>query len=144
MRMTATIPEKPMKRKCISFLPLAAAAMLLTGAFALWDVFTGSAVSQKSAAAQRITKNIEDIEPGDLVLARDELTGKLAPKRVLDAYAREVDQLRILHIRTSDGSTEEIRTTDEHPFWIEGRGWVKAGQVAAGQLVVEEIGRAHV
>ena len=25
-----------------------------------------------------------------------------------------------------------LRTTDEHPFWVEGRGWVQASALAAG------------
>ena len=31
-----------------------------------------------------------------------------------------------------DVGGETIRTTDIHPFWVEGKGWTKAGAIVAG------------
>jgi hypothetical protein len=44
-------------------------------------------------------------------------------------------RIRTLTLTSSDGRTETIRTTDEHPFWLEGTGWTAAGQLAVGQQV---------
>ncbi len=82
------------------------------------------------------TKCIEDIKVGDRVLAWDEATGSLAPKRVADTYVRITKSLRVLEVRTPpDQRVQQIKTTDEHPFWVEGRGWVEAGKLAPGQLL---------
>ncbi|MGH7213184.1 MAG: polymorphic toxin-type HINT domain-containing protein, partial [Tepidisphaeraceae bacterium] len=34
-----------------------------------------------------------------------------------------------------DGNVETIQTTDEHPFWVEGIGWVRAGELRVGMEV---------
>jgi hypothetical protein len=54
-------------------------------------------------------------------------------KPVLDAFARESGQLRLLTIATVDGSEQTLRTTDEHPFWVEDRNeFVDAGELKIG------------
>jgi hypothetical protein len=45
---------------------------------------------------------------------------------------------RILHLHFPDG--ELIRTTPEHPFFVEGQGWTAAGALKAGDRVVTLIG----
>jgi hypothetical protein len=74
------------------------------------------------------SKRIEQFEPGDWVLSRDENNpeGKIEAKRVEDVFIREA---LILIIRVG---RQEIRTTAEHPFWVCGKGWVNAGAVQAG------------
>src|SRR5439155_15988582 len=51
----------------------------------------------------RRTKNIEDVVPGDFVVARDEKTGALEPKEVLKVYRRVSDHLRVLRVTSADG-----------------------------------------
>jgi len=78
------------------------------------------------------TKLIEDIAVGDLVMARDPKTGEVAQKRVVHAFRRTSDHLRILEIESTDGEVQRIETTDEHPFWVTGHGFVNAGELQVG------------
>jgi len=78
------------------------------------------------------SKLIENIESGDLVVARDPNTGEVTHKRVLQAFRRTSDHLRILEIESATGEKQRIETTDEHPFWVTGRGFVNAGELQAG------------
>jgi hypothetical protein len=82
------------------------------------------------AAARPQTKAIESIVVGDVVLAKDPATGEVGPRTVTQVFRRQSDHLRLLDIRGSDGTEQRIETTDEHPFWVAGRGWVEAGDLA--------------
>lgn len=83
-------------------------------------------------------KNIEDIEVGDRVWSRHEETGELALKRVVTTQQRETDHL--LHLGLGE---ERLSTTVEHPFWLAGRGWVKAGELRLGDRVLRSDGTAE-
>jgi hypothetical protein len=43
--------------------------------------------------------------------------------------------LRVLEIEDESGNVETIRTTEEHPLWAVGQGWVNAGDLVEGQQV---------
>jgi len=66
-------------------------------------------------------KNIEDIEVGDKVLAYDEKTGEQAYKKVVQLFRGETKEWYHVFV---DG--EEIVCTGNHPFYVEGKGFVKA------------------
>ena len=74
-------------------------------------------------------KNIEDIEVGDQVLAKDELNpdGELAYKEVTAVYRNQRDDIIKLHV-----GEQVIETTDNHPFWVEGKGWIFADELQVG------------
>nr|WP_237178999.1 polymorphic toxin-type HINT domain-containing protein [Paenibacillus sp. MMS18-CY102] len=74
-------------------------------------------------------KNIEDIEVGDMVLAKDENNpdGELAYKEVTALHRNQRDDIIKLHV-----GEQIIETTDNHPFWVEGKGWVFADELEAG------------
>jgi len=73
---------------------------------------------------------IEDIEVGDLVWSRDEETGEMGLRHVVETFIR-ASQLVELEVETENG-IELIETTPEHPFWVEDFGWVAAGQLLPG------------
>lgn len=75
-------------------------------------------------------KNIEDIEVGDKVLSKDEETGEVAYKEVEWLFQRDVEETYNI---TIDG--EVITTTDEHPFWIVDKGWVKSKNLVVGDVL---------
>jgi RHS repeat-associated protein len=76
-------------------------------------------------------ENIEDIEVGDWVIADDPNTpGEIEKKRVVQTFEREVSEVIDLYV---DG--EVITTTNEHPFWVPGTGWVKAEDLQVGMLL---------
>ena len=76
-------------------------------------------------------KNIEDIQVGDWVLADDPNTpGGIVSRQVADTFVRETSTLVDLYV---DG--EVISTTEEHPFWVPGQGWVEAQDLQIGSLL---------
>ena len=79
---------------------------------------------------------IEEISVGDEVLAYDYETGETELKEVLNVWVKETDE--ILHVSTSDGET--IDTTTNHPFYVEDKGWVAAGDLEIGDILVTAVG----
>ena len=77
-------------------------------------------------------KKIEDIQVGDVVLSKDETSGKIVYKKVTELFYHEVDTL--FEIRLSNG--EIIETTWNHPFYIENRGWTEAKDLKRGDRSV--------
>jgi RHS repeat-associated protein len=73
---------------------------------------------------------IEEIREGDYVWSEDVDSGRLEPKMVEQLIRSEANVLVKL---TIDG--ELIETTMAHPFWVEGKGWVSAGSLLAGDTV---------
>ncbi len=65
---------------------------------------------------QYLTKNIEDVQKGDFVLARDEHGREIGYRRVVEVYRRTSFHLRHLKFRDQRGHFQELATTDEHPF----------------------------
>jgi hypothetical protein len=76
-------------------------------------------------------KPIEQFKVGDLVLSASEENpdAPVAPRRVEKVFQRLA---RIVELRVG-GRT--IRTTHEHPFYVQGNGWTKAGALSAGDLL---------
>ena len=78
---------------------------------------------------------IETIKAGDYVLSTDPDTMKTEYKQVLETYIRKVD--RLVHLIISG---EEIITTVDHPFYVQGRGFIDAGNLLVGDKLVSSIG----
>jgi len=74
---------------------------------------------------------IEKLAAGDKVISTNPDTLEIAEKTVLETYVRKVDKL--VHI-TING--EEIVTTDNHPFYVQGRGFIEAGNLLVGDKLV--------
>jgi intein/homing endonuclease len=70
-------------------------------------------------------KNIEDIQVGELVVSKDENTGNVSFKPVVQLFRNEGKQVYFVNVINSNGQREQIGATAEHPFWVEGIGWVK-------------------
>ncbi|WGU94451.1 polymorphic toxin-type HINT domain-containing protein [Paenibacillus dendritiformis] len=75
-------------------------------------------------------KPIEEIEVGDKVLAKDDETGEMAYKEVEWLFQRDVEETYNITV-----GGEVITTTDEHPFWIVGTGWVESKDLVVGDVV---------
>jgi len=71
---------------------------------------------------------IEQIKPGDCVLAQNPDSGELAFKPVMAVTVRPTSP--VIEV-TIDGET--IRATRGHPFWVDGIGWQMAKELKAGQ-----------
>ncbi|MED1919775.1 polymorphic toxin-type HINT domain-containing protein, partial [Bacillus thuringiensis] len=81
-------------------------------------------------------KPIEEIEVGDKVLAKDDETGEMAYKEVEWLFQRDVEATYNITV-----SGEVITTTDEHPFWIVGKGWVESKNLAVGDVLTTSDGK---
>ena len=74
---------------------------------------------------------IEKLAAGDKVISTNPDTLETAEKTVLETYVRQVDKL--VHI-TING--EEIVTTDNHPFYVQSRGFIDAGNLLVGDKLI--------
>ena len=100
-----------------------AVGLYYAGKTAMQTCFTGDTL----VAAENGQKRIDEIEVGDKVWAFNVETEL---KTVTKVYVHSVDE--ILHLYTDDG---DIDTTANHPFYVIGKGWVAAGDLAVGDEV---------
>lgn len=84
-------------------------------------------------------KPIEKFKVGDKVWAKDQSTGEDVLRLVDKTYIRQTTELYEL---TIDGDV--IMTTAEHPFWVDGRGWVGAEDLAIEDVLVTPEGTTMV
>ncbi|CAM5596172.1 hypothetical protein SALBM217S_05235 [Streptomyces griseoloalbus] len=91
--------------------------------------------------ADGTTKDIEDVEVGDEVLATDPETGKTGPRQVTRLIITEDDKhFNELSIATADG-IEKLTATHEHPFWSPSeRDWIEASKLTAGMTLRTDTG----
>jgi muramoyltetrapeptide carboxypeptidase LdcA involved in peptidoglycan recycling len=78
---------------------------------------------------------IENIKAGDKVLSTNEITKETETKTVVETYVRET--MKLIHIRVSG---EEITTTHSHPFYVKDNGFIEAGELTAGEKLVDASG----
>jgi hypothetical protein len=86
-------------------------------------------------------KNIEDIRVGDMVLSRNEKSdssGEIHYSRVTEIFTKYTN---LLYIITFEDETH-LETTWNHPFWIEGKGWVETKDLKSGDLTVLSDGKS--
>jgi hypothetical protein len=80
-------------------------------------------------------KRIEDVRVGDLVAARDELTGATRWQPVVRLFRHKDQETLSVSYVDSQGEAETVGVTGEHPFRVEGRGWIAAGALVAGDKI---------
>jgi nicotinamide mononucleotide adenylyltransferase len=80
-------------------------------------------------------KPIEEIAVGDYVLAKDESTGEMGYKEVVNKIEGEADEL--VHLTIGE---EEISCTPLHPFYVLNKGWVIAEALQENDVVVSAEG----
>ena len=82
---------------------------------------------------------IEDIQVGDYVWSEDIETGEQSLKKVLNVIVSETDV--VVYIVTEEN---EITTTQNHPFYVEGKGWTPASELEEGDVLHTKEGVATV
>ncbi|OMD34714.1 hypothetical protein BSK56_33475, partial [Paenibacillus borealis] len=80
-------------------------------------------------------KNIEDIEVGDKVLSKDEITGEVAYKEVTATFNHETNEIYKIHV-----GDQTIESTFNHPFYVKDKGWTFVKDLKAGDLLVQSDG----
>lgn len=86
---------------------------------------------------------IETIRVGDVVYAKNERNeGEVRARKVVHVFVR--DGAETLEIDVCSGTDRRtIETTDDHPFWIEGRGWIAAEGLWPGATLANRDGRSE-
>jgi Pretoxin HINT domain len=79
-------------------------------------------------------KPIVEIKVGDKVLARNELTDEESYQVVTATMFEWHDTTLTVGLWRAEGS-EEIITTDEHPFFVVGKGFTPAGKLVLGDVI---------
>jgi len=82
------------------------------------QIVVGAEYDENDVFVQYITKNIEDIEVGDLVYSYDTITGTVELKEVTAVFVREADHINYLTIEDENGNIQTLEVTDVHPFWV--------------------------
>jgi pretoxin HINT domain-containing protein len=83
-----------------------------------------------SVSTETGSRPVEQILPGDKVLAQDSDTGQLEYKVVLQRTVRRLGEMRKVSI-----GDDSITVTLGHPFWVVGKGWRMAKELEIGQRV---------
>jgi hypothetical protein len=82
---------------------------------------------------------IQYLDGGSLVLSRNEETGEQAYRRVTGKFAHWTERpgfpMCVVAYTTCAGEKSSICTTPEHPFWVNGVGWVSAGELKPGHVL---------
>ena len=79
---------------------------------------------------------IETIKEGDLVYAKDEITGDIALKPVSELIITPNNHsVGKIQLDNQNGDTETIGVTSEHPYYVANIGWVQAQHLEPGMLV---------
>jgi RHS repeat-associated protein len=79
---------------------------------------------------------IEKLKVGDLVAARDENSGETAFKPVVRLVRNGEKKVVRLTFVNADGKAESLGVTLEHPFMVDGKHWVPAGQLKPGDRLM--------
>ncbi|MBL8473156.1 MAG: Hint domain-containing protein [Rhodocyclaceae bacterium] len=87
---------------------------------------------------------IEQIKVGDMVLSQPEGGGEIAYKRVVNTFTHEDKVIWVVKYSFVDGAVPDVIThnmvyhlyaTENHPFWVDGKGWVAARYLDAGDSI---------
>jgi RHS repeat-associated protein len=78
---------------------------------------------------------IEEIAVGDIVMAWDPETGEITPQQVTALIRPEPKLIWRLEARDADGEAEVFEVTNDHPWYIEGAGWVETQHLQVGQHI---------
>ncbi len=90
------------------------------------------------------TTQIQDIAVGQDVLTRNanDPNGPLQEEAVTAVQVHTVYSLRLVNVKLADGTTETIDTTDSHPFYVQGQGFVSAEDLQAGEQLATPDGQS--
>ncbi|MBC7804522.1 MAG: hypothetical protein H7145_00025 [Akkermansiaceae bacterium] len=116
--------------------------------------FDGETAVQVPAKATKVAANrnvgvvasatvaIKTVKAGDKVFARDDRTGKTVVAKVKEVFKRTSDHLLVVELASSKNGkvVETLRTTRQHPFYVDGKGWLPAGGLAVGNAIVTRAG----
>jgi RHS repeat-associated protein len=86
---------------------------------------------------------IEDVRIGTRVASKGEETGEVAFNAVTRLHTFQDRSLFGLSLTSADGRSSAITVTDDHPFWVSGRGWVRSSELLVGMQLQDVRGGTH-
>ena len=93
--------------------------------------------------ADGTTKPIEQVKVGEYVKSRNPQTGATEAKAVTETFQHLAPQVLTLSLTDPrTGTAERITCTPGHPFYVDGKGFVLAGQLGIGTSIVTRAGPA--
>ncbi|MEQ1619292.1 MAG: polymorphic toxin-type HINT domain-containing protein [Terricaulis sp.] len=95
----------------------------------------GCFVAGTMVATPEGLRPIENIAVGDEVLAWNPETGETTTQTVTALIRPEPKLIWRLETRDGDGETEVFEVTDDHPWYVEGAGWVETHALRPGQRI---------
>ena len=85
-------------------------------------------------------RTINELKPGDLVRSGPRLHERATVDQVFEHESDQCREVRI--IRPTDHSiTGNVVTTDEHLFWVDGKGWTIAYKLQSGDWLLDSEAR---
>lgn len=78
---------------------------------------------------------VEKIRIGDLVASQHPVTGEVKMQPVLRTTTRTPERLLQITMESDSASSSPIRATGGHPFWVIGRGWLRARELKPGMRI---------
>ncbi|MCC7349172.1 MAG: hypothetical protein IT446_01260 [Phycisphaerales bacterium] len=89
-----------------------------------------------------LTRNIEALQVGDRVLSRSQLdeVDDLDPRSITAVSRHQVYQLQMVEVADGVGQIESLQSTVEHPYYVQGKGWTRADELEAGDLLLGDDG----
>lgn len=95
--------------------------------------------------ADGTTKAIEDVRPGDKILADDPQDGDAPSSQAVVAVLKNYtyNMVHLSFDADGDGNADGVlEATREHPIWTQDRGWQNAVDIRAGDTLQDRDGRA--
>ena len=80
-------------------------------------------------------KNIEDVKLGEKLWAKNTETGEQEWKPVTKIFVEPDRGIFEIKLRGEDGFEQKIEATDDHPFYVVGKGWKQTIELEVGDLI---------
>src|SRR4051812_11825828 len=85
---------------------------------------------------------IERIEIGDLVMSLPETGENPAYARVLNTVVHhDKEVILVSFIVNDEPESSHLVVTGDHPFWVKGKGWLRADRMSGGEFIQIQDGR---
>jgi hypothetical protein len=112
--------------------------LICSGLKSAVDAHQTTGILAESVQPTCITKNIEDINVGDYVLAKNpDESGLPTPHQVIGLPRNWTEH--VVDVRVFGGG--ELWATCSHPFWVDGKGWTDAKNLSVGDRLCDERNR---
>ena len=86
-------------------------------------------------------KPIEEVEIGDMVWAKDPISGQSDWKEVVALFTNTEKPIYAVEVEVDNNQVEIIESTDDHPYFVVGKGWIEAIDLQPGEQLESNDGK---